>query len=127
MSIQILQPNSMAVPAAPFVPGTKKGPFIFTSGQVAFDGSGNLIGKGDIRVQTRQVLQNIKSVIEEGGGTLADIMKTTVFLSDIKDFAHMNEVYAEFFGDIKPARSTIQAPLARPEFLVEIEAIAAIS
>jgi len=127
MSIQILQPNSMAVPAAPFVPGTKKGPFIFTSGQVAFDGSGNLIGKGDIRVQTRQVLQNIKSVIEEGGGTLADIMKTTVFLSDIKDFAHMNEVYAEFFGDIKPARSTIQAPLARSEFLVEIEAIAAIS
>ncbi len=121
-----LQPQSMAVPAAPFVPGTKKGSFVFASGQVALDGNGNLVGKGDVRVQTRQVLQNLNAVIEEGGATLNDVMKTTVFLSDMSNFAAMNEVYAEFFGNLKPARSTVQALLARPEFLVEIEAIALI-
>ena len=121
-----LQPSSLSVPAAPFVPGTKKGSLIFTSGQVALDQNGQLVGEGDVKSQTRQVLQNVKAVIEDGGATLADIMKTTVFLSDINDFSSMNEVYAEFFGDLKPARSTVQAPLARPEFLVEIEAIAVI-
>lgn len=126
MSKKSLQPPSLAVPEAPFVPGTKKGSFVFTSGQVAFDKNGKLVGKGDVRAQTRQVLQNVKAVIEEGGTTLADVMKTTVFLLDVNDFAAMNEVYAEFFGDLKPARSTVQAPLARPEFLVEIEAIAVV-
>ena len=126
MPIHSLQPNSMAVPAAPFAPGTQKGSIIFTSGQVAFDSNGNLVGGGDVKAQTLQVLQNIKLVIEVGGATLNDVMKTTVFLADMKDFAKMNEVYADFFGNLKPARSTIQAPLARPEFLVEIEAIAII-
>jgi len=126
MSKKSLQPSSLAVPAAPYVPGTRKGPFVFTSGQVAFDRSGNLVGKGDIRAQTRQVLENVKAVIEEGGAMLSDVLKTTVFLSDIGDFAAMNEVYAQFFGELKPARSTVQAALARPEFLVEIEAIAVV-
>lgn len=126
MSKISLQPTSLAVPAAPFVPGTKKGSLVFTSGQVALDQNGQLVGEGDVKAQTHQVLQNVKAVIEDGGATLADIMKTTVFLSDINDFSAMNEVYAKFFGDLKPARSTVQAPLARPEFLVEIEAIAVI-
>ena len=85
-----------------------------------------MVGEGDVKAQTLQVLKNIKSVIEEGGAKLDDVMKTTVFLADIEDFSNMNEVYADFFGNLKPARSTIQAPLARPEFLVEIEAIAII-
>lgn len=126
MPIHSLQPNLMTVPTAPFVPGTQKGAIIFTSGQVAFDNNGNLVGLGDVKAQTLQVLKNIKLVIEEGGAKLNDVMKTTVFLSDMKDFTKMNEVYAEFFGNLKPARSTIQAPLARSEFLVEIEAIAII-
>ncbi|UCG07225.1 MAG: RidA family protein [Desulfobacterales bacterium] len=120
----ILQPSTLGVPIAPYVPGTKRNAFVFTSGQVALDKEGNLVGKGDVGAQTRQVLQNIKAVLQEGGATLDDVMKTTVFLADIKDFSAMNEVYADFFGDAKPARSTVQAALARPEFLVEIEAIA---
>jgi reactive intermediate/imine deaminase len=91
---------------------------------VALDKEGNLVGQGDVGAQTRQVLENVKAVLEEGGATLNDVMKATVFLADIKDFAAMNEVYADFFGDAKPARSTVQAALAKPEFLVEIEAIA---
>ncbi|NQU14939.1 MAG: RidA family protein [Desulfobacteraceae bacterium] len=122
-----LQPSSLGVPAAPYVPGTKRGALVFTAGQVALDREGNLVGKEDVKAQTRQVLQNLKAVLEEGGATLADVMKTTVFLSDMSHFAHMNEVYAEFFGNQKPARSTVEARLALPEFLVEIEAIAVIA
>lgn len=121
-----LQPVSMRVPAPPYVPGTKRGPFVFTSGQVPVDGDGSFVGEGDIAAQTRQVLGNIEVVLAEGGATIADVMKTTVFLADMSDFAGMNEVYAEFFGDDKPARTTVQAALARPQFLVEIEAVAVI-
>ena len=119
-----LQPSSRRVPAPPYVPGTKRGPFVFTSGQVPVDGDGEFVGEGDIAAQTRQVLNNIKVVLAEGGATIADVMKTTVFLADMKDFAGMNEVFAEFFGSDKPARTTVEAGLARPKFLVEIEAVA---
>ena len=122
-----LQPSSLSVPMAPYVPGTKRGSLVFTSGQVALDSEGKLVGNGDVRAQTRQVLQNLKAVLEEGGATLEDVMKTTVFLANIADFSAMNEVYAEFFGDLKPARSTVQAALARPELLVEIEAVAVLA
>jgi 2-iminobutanoate/2-iminopropanoate deaminase len=121
-----LQPPSVAVPAAPYVPGTKRGSLVFTAGQVALDREGNLVGKEDIKTQTRQVLQNLKAVLEEGGATLADVMKTTIFLVDMGDFVEMNEVYTEFFGNQKPARTTVEASLALPDFLVEIEAIAVI-
>lgn len=127
MAKTTLQPSSMSVPAAPYVPGTKRGPFVFTAGQVAMDGQGQVVGQGDVQAQTRQVLKNLLAVLEEGGAGLADVMKTTVYLADIKDFPEMNQVYAEFFGENKPARTTIQAPLASPVLLVEIEAVAVIA
>ena len=119
-----LQPASMRVPPAPYVPGTKRGPFVFTAGQVSVDKDNQVVGEGDIRAQTRQVLKNIEAVLREGGATFADVMKTTVYLTDIKNFAAMNEVYAEVFGSDKPGRTTVEAKLASPKFLVEIEAIA---
>jgi 2-iminobutanoate/2-iminopropanoate deaminase len=122
-----LQPSSIGVPAAPYVPGTKRGALVFTAGQVAFDREGNVVGKKDVKAQTRQTLLNLKTVLEEGGATLADVMKTTVYLVDIAHFTDMNEVYTEFFGHQKPARTTVEARLARPELLVEIEAIAVIA
>ena len=122
-----LQPSSMPAPAAPYVPGTKRGSMVFTAGQVAFGRAGNLVGEGDVKAQTQQVLQNLQTVLEEGGATLADVMKTTVYLADISHFAAMNEVYTEFFGNQKPARTTVEARLALPELLVEIEAIAVIA
>ena len=122
-----LQPSSARVPSAPYVPGTKRGPFVFTSGQVSVDGDGNLVGEADIAAQTKQVLQNLQGVLEEGGATIEDVMKTTVYLADIGDFAGMNEVYRAFFDGNLPGRTTVQAALASPKFLVEIEAIAVIS
>jgi reactive intermediate/imine deaminase len=122
-----LQPSSLGVPAAPYVPGTKRGSLVFTAGQVALDREGKLVGEGDAKAQTRQVLQNLQAVLAEGGATLADVMKTTVYLADIGHFADMNDVYANFFGNEKPARTTVEARLARPELLVEIEAIAVIA
>ena len=121
-----LHPGSSAPPSNPLVPGTKRGPFVYTSGQVGRDAAGNLIGKGDIRAQTRQTLENVKAVLEEGGASLGDVMKVTVFLADIGERNGMNEVYKEYFGDDPPARSAIEVALG-PDILVEIEAVAVIS
>ena len=79
---------------------------------------------GDIAHETRQVLTNLKRILEGCGATLADVVKCTVFLGDGKDFAAMNEVYAEFFGDSRPARSTVVAGFMIPNIRVEIDAIA---
>ncbi|MCG8641684.1 MAG: RidA family protein [Desulfobacterales bacterium] len=127
MKTTYLQPSSLPVPAAPYVPGIRKGMFLFTSGQISVDGNGNVVGEGDIKAQTLQVLQNMKTILKEGGAKIADVVKTTVFIADINDFAAMNQVYTEFFGDCKPTRSTVQATLARPTLLVEIEAIAIVA
>lgn len=108
----------------PYSPGTAAAGLVFTSGQVAWDGTQTLVGIGDPAAQTRQVLRNVQQVVEEAGGTLADVLKCTVYLTDIRHFQAMNDVFAEFFPDEPPARTTVQAALAEPEMLVEIEAIA---
>jgi 2-iminobutanoate/2-iminopropanoate deaminase len=111
-------------PEYPYSPGTRGGGLVYTSGQVAWDADGRLVGSGDPAAQTRQVLRNVQSVLEAGGATLGDVMKCNVYLADIRHFQAMNRVFAEFFADQPPARTTVQAPLAEPEMLVEIEAIA---
>ena len=126
MPKEVIQPKSMPVPGPPYSPGIKMGNFIFTSGQVARDEKGNLVGIGDIEAQTTQCLKNVEKVLTEAGGTPGDILKCTVFLSDIRHFEGMNAAYAKFFPGAKPARSTVQATLARPEMLVEIEAVACV-
>ena len=97
MKTRYLQPSTLPVPAAPYVPGIRKGMFLFTSGQISVDGNGNVVGEGDIKAQTLQVLQNMKTILEEGGAKITDVVKTTVFIADINDFAAMNQVYTEFF------------------------------
>ena len=109
----------------PFLsPGIKAGDYIFVSGQVGgVDNQGNLL-KG-IEAQTKQVLENIKKVLEAAGASLADVVKTTVFLVNVDDFGQMNNVYGSYFTQDRPARSTIVvAALAKPEYIVEIECIA---
>lgn len=127
MKTTVLQPSTLPVPAAPYVPGIRKGMFLFASGQVALDSQGTLVGENDIKAQTQQSLQNLNEILKAGGAKITDIVKTTVFLADMSDFAGMNEVYREFFGDFKPARSTVEAKLARPTLLVEIEAVAIVA
>ncbi|MFQ5911855.1 MAG: RidA family protein [Nitrospinota bacterium] len=124
MPKQVIQPKSLPVPKAPYSPGIKKGDFIFTAGQVGQDSGGNLVGIGDAAAQTTQCLKNIQAVLAEAGAGMEDVVKCLVFLSDIRYFQQMNEAYAKFFPGDKPGRSTVEARLARPEMLVEIEAVA---
>ena len=127
MSKTLLNPPSAYPSKNPRSCGTKRGPFIFTAGQVALDSTGELVGKGDIRAQTRQAIENIKAILEEGGAALSDVMKVNIFLSESADKEGMNEVYREFFGEDPPARTAVIAGLASPELLIEIEAVAIVS
>jgi 2-iminobutanoate/2-iminopropanoate deaminase len=122
--IERISPPGVPAPRGPYSPAVRAGDFIFVSGQVPVDPATQLVVSGDIRRETRQTLNNVKSVLEGCGATLADVVKCGVYLADGKDFAGMNEVYAEFFGDAKPARSTIACQFAVPGIKVEIDAIA---
>jgi 2-iminobutanoate/2-iminopropanoate deaminase len=127
MAKRVLQPPNLSFlpkPEYPYSPGSAGGGLVYTSGQVAWDDQGNLVGLGDPAAQTRQVLTNVESVLREGGATLDDVLKCTVYLADIRYFQAMNGVFSTFFSSRPPARTTVQAPLAEPELLVEIEAIA---
>ncbi|MGW8265809.1 MAG: Rid family detoxifying hydrolase [Longimicrobiales bacterium] len=101
--------------------------WLFCSGQIPIDPeSGNLI-EGDIGTQTDQVLKNLAAVLAAAGGTLANVVKTTVFLADMDDFAGMNEVYARHFGDHHPARAAVAVRTLPKNVSVEIEAIARVT
>lgn len=98
---------------------------VYTSGQIALkpDGSDELLGE-DVVVQAVQVLRNLEAVLVEAGSSLDQVIKTTIFLADMNDFATVNEIYAEAFGDHKPARSTVAVKTLPKNALVEIDAIA---
>lgn len=98
--------------------------WIFASGQIPLDPESGQLVSGDVAAQTHQVLRNLKAVIEEASGRLHTVVKTTVFLADMADFEAMNAVYAEYFGDHRPARATVQAAGLPKGVAVEIEAVA---
>jgi reactive intermediate/imine deaminase len=122
----VITPAGVAVPPAPLSLGVKAAGLIFVSGQVALDARGEVAGEGDIRAQTTQVLDNLKAIVEEAGGSLADVVKTTVYMVDFGDYAGMNEVYSRYFPSEPPARATVRADLVNPAFLVEIDAYAVV-
>jgi len=99
---------------------------LFTAGQVALDPASMQVVEGDIIAQTEQVLRNLDAVLASAGASWSDVVKTTVFLTDMRDFARMNEVYARVMGDARPARSTVQVSGLPRGVLVEIELIAAL-
>lgn len=107
----------------PYSQALNVGDFIFTSGQIALKPDGSL-NDGDIQTQTNQVLTNLSEVLKEGGSSLGQVVKTTIFLADMGDFAEVNKIYAEFFGEHKPARSTVAVKTLPLNVKVEIEAIA---
>ncbi len=105
-----------------------EGRVLHISGHVAQDADGNTVGVGDIQAQTRQVLENIKRVLDSVGGTMSDIAKVTVFVSDISTLDEIHKVRSEFFDPPYPASSLVEVSrLVRPEYMIEIEAIAVIS
>lgn len=124
MTKSIIIPKDSAPPLAPYSPGTRAGNVVYVSGMVALDGEGKTIGMGDVKAQTRAVLEAIKAVLEAAGGTMSDITFNTIILKDLADYRAMNEVYAQYFPKDPPARYCIMAGLVREEFLVEIASIA---
>jgi 2-iminobutanoate/2-iminopropanoate deaminase len=110
----------------PYEQAIKVGEFIYTAGQIPIDPkTGNFVA-GAIAEQTRQVLENLKAVVEAGGSSLDRVVKATVFLKNIADFAAMNEVYAEYLGQAKPARSTVAVADLPRGALVEIDLVATV-
>jgi aminoacrylate peracid reductase len=124
MPFSTLTPAGSGTPIAPFSLGTKADGVIYTSGIMPLDKDNNVVHAGDAAAQTRHVLDTIKSIIEEGGGTMADVTLNSIFLTDFADYAAMNKVYAEYFPGNKPARFCIQSPLVKPGALLEIASIA---
>ena len=124
MTIERLSPPGVPAPRGPYSPAVRAGGFIFVSGQVPVDPATRQLVSGDIRLETRQVLRNIERILEGCGAGLADVVKCSVYLADGQDFAAMNEVYAEFFGEFRPARATVACRFAIPNIKVEIDAIA---
>ena len=116
----VIIPKGSAPPLAPYSPGVKGGNTLYVSGTLAMDKDGRTVGIGDVKAQTRAVLESIKSVIEAAGGTLDDVVFNQIFLKDLADYKAMNEVYAEYFPKDPPARYCIRADLVREQFLVEI-------
>jgi aminoacrylate peracid reductase len=127
MPFEVIVPKGSPPPLAPYSPGAKAGNAIYVSGTLALDSEGKLVGAGDVKTQTRQVLETIKSVLEAAGGSLKDVTFNHIFLTDMIGYADMNEVYREYFPTNPPARYCIRADLVKPEFLVEIASIAHLS
>ena len=105
-------------------PGVQVGEFLFISGNVGQDAEGTLVGPGDCEAQSRQVMNNIRTIAAAAGASMADVVKITCFLTDVNDYAAYGRIRSEFFPTDPPASSTvIVAALVRPEFLVEVEAV----
>ena len=117
-------PKGSPPPLAPYSPGAKAGNTVYVSGTLAIDKDGKTVGVGDAKAQTRFILESIRSVVEAAGGSLKDVAFNQIFLKDLKDYGAMNEVYREYFPAQPPARYCIRADLVKPEFLVEIVAVA---
>ena len=124
MPYKIVVPEGSAPPLAPYSPGVRAGNTVYVSGVVSLDADGNTVGKGDVKAQTRHVLESIKAIVEAAGGSMTDITFNQIFLGDLGDYAGMNEVYREYFPADPPARYCIRADLVKPEFLVEIASTA---
>jgi 2-iminobutanoate/2-iminopropanoate deaminase len=102
------------------------GSFVFTAGQIPISPATGELLAGDVGQQTRQVLENLKAILEAAGASLGTVVKTTVFLKDMTDFAAMNAVYGTYFRDVPPARSTIEVARLPKDARVEIEAVAVV-
>lgn len=121
----MLQVQTKQAPQAigPYSQGIVVNNLFYSSGQIPLRPDGTLV-EGDIKTQTEQVFQNLKAVLEEAGASLNTVVKATVFIKDMDNFADLNEVYAQYFGDRKPARSCVEVARLPKDVLVEIEVVA---
>jgi 2-iminobutanoate/2-iminopropanoate deaminase len=123
---KIISTNEAPKAIGPYSQAVRSGRFLFCSGQIPLDPKSGEIVPGDITAQTRRVLDNIAAVLRAEGGTFEDVVKTTIFLTDLNDFQTVNEIYGSYFKNQPPARSTVQVAALPKGARVEIEVIAAI-
>jgi 2-iminobutanoate/2-iminopropanoate deaminase len=124
MSKKIIKTDKACLPVGPYNQAVSIGNLIYTAGQIPLDKQGNMVA-GGIKEQTEQVIQNLIAVLTQGGSSLEHVIKATVFMKDLNDFAGMNEVYAKHFkNETAPARSTLQVARIPKDSLVEIEVVA---
>ncbi len=126
MSNRTIQTQKAPAAIGPYSQGVIANGFLFTAGQIALDPATGAMIDGDVVAQTERVLANLRAILESVGATWRDVVKTTVFLSDMADFPRMNELYARTLGDARPARSTVAAAGLPRGALVEIEAVVAL-
>lgn len=123
---QAVSASNAAKPIGPYSPAIRAGNLLFLSGQVGFDPSSGALVDGDISAQTDQVMRNIGALLNAAGTDFAHVVRTTVFLADMAEFAKMNEIYARYVVDPPPARSTVQVARLPRDARVEIDVIAVI-
>jgi len=126
MAIQRINPDSLPTPPAAYSQVVKAGTTITIAGMIAVDSDGNTVGEGDIAAQTKQALENMKACLEATGSSMENVIQATVFLTDFANYTGYNAVFGEYFKDHPPARATVCAALAKPEWLVEIMGIAVV-
>ncbi|MBI5351353.1 MAG: RidA family protein [Chloroflexi bacterium] len=127
MNKKVIQTEKAPKAIGPYSQAIRADSMVFTAGQIALDPTTGELVAGSVEDQTRQVLTNLRNVLEAAGSSLENVVKTTVFLKDMNDFPRMNAIYAEFFGANPPARSTVAVAALPKGGLVEIEAVAVIS
>ncbi len=121
---KVIQSENAPKPVGPYSQAIEAGNMLFCSGQIAIDPATDTVLTGDVETQTRQVMKNIKAVLDKAGYTWNQIVKTTIFLTDMVDFAKVNAIYAEAFKELPPARSTVQVSGLPKGVNVEIEVTA---
>lgn len=121
---RVVQANDAPAAIGPYSHAIVVDPFVYTAGQGGLDPATGSLVPGGIEAQTRQTLVNIETILKAAGSSLANVVKTTVFLANIEDFPVMNRIYAQFFADQPPARTTVQAARLPLGALIEIEAVA---
>ncbi len=122
--MELLSTNKAPQAIGPYSQAVRVSGFLFTSGQIAINPATGQVIEGDIAAQTEQVLKNLAAILNATGVSLRKVVKTTVFLKSMSDFAVMNEVYAKHFGEHRPARSTVEVARLPKDVLVEIDVIA---
>ena len=124
MKHEIIHTDNAPAAIGPYSQAVKAGNLLFVSGQVPFVPETMEIVEGDVKAQTRQSLSNVEAILKEAGADFSNVVKSTVFISDMNEFAQINEVYSEFFGENKPARACVEVARLPRDVKVEIEVIA---
>jgi 2-iminobutanoate/2-iminopropanoate deaminase len=121
---KIVKTEKAPAPVGPYNQAIISGNFVFTAGQIPINPETGNLEPNDINIQTKRVIENLRAVLQASGSDLSEVVKTTVFLKDMNDFALMNEVYAQYFSESSPARSAVEVARLPKDVLVEMECIA---